>query len=134
MLCYANKVLQSCPILCNPMDHTHSVHEIFQPRILEWVDISFSRRSSQSRDWNCVSWVSCIGRRVLYHQRHLRSLIIIIVTKITTKAYWTPNIARKYYWPFLEIMETYLGTSLAIQWLRLCLPMQEYEFHPWSAS
>ena len=34
------KVTQSCPTLCNPMDHT--VHGIFQARILEWVAIPFS--------------------------------------------------------------------------------------------
>ena len=37
--------LQSCPTLCKPMDYSSlgsSVHEIFQARILEWVDISFS--------------------------------------------------------------------------------------------
>ena len=32
-----------------------SVHEIFQARILEWVAISFSRGSSQPRDWIHVS-------------------------------------------------------------------------------
>ena len=33
------------------------VQGILQARILEWVAISFSRESSQSRDW---TWVSCI--------------------------------------------------------------------------
>ena len=33
-------------------------------KILEWVAISFSRGSSQPRDWICVS---CIGRQILYH-------------------------------------------------------------------
>ena len=32
-----------------------SVHGIFQARILEWVAISFSRRSSRFRDWTRVS-------------------------------------------------------------------------------
>ena len=41
-----------------------SVHEIFQARILEWVAISYSRGSSQHRDW---THLSCIGRRILYH-------------------------------------------------------------------
>ena len=39
-------VAQSCPTLCDPMDCSpsgSSVHGIFQPRILEWVAISFSR-------------------------------------------------------------------------------------------
>ena len=40
---------QSCPTLCNPMDCSppgSSVHGILQARILEWVAISSSRRSS----------------------------------------------------------------------------------------
>ena len=44
-----------------------SVHEILQARILEWVAISFFKGSSPLRDQTCVSYVSCIGRWVLYH-------------------------------------------------------------------
>ena len=43
-------VTQSCPILCHPMDCSppgSSVHGILQAIVLEWVAISFSRRSSQ---------------------------------------------------------------------------------------
>ena len=53
--------------LCDLMDCTlpgSSIHEIFQARILEWVAISSSRGSSQSRDWTCTS---CIGWQILYH-------------------------------------------------------------------
>ena len=60
----------SCLTLCGPMDCRlpgSSVHEIFQARILEWVAIPYSRRSSRPRDWTCVSCISCIGRRILYH-------------------------------------------------------------------
>ena len=42
-------VAQSCLILCDPMDWTSpgsSVHGILQARILEWVAILSSRRSS----------------------------------------------------------------------------------------
>ena len=38
-----------------------SVHGIFQARVLEWVAIAFSRRSSWSRDWTQVSRI--VGRR-----------------------------------------------------------------------
>ena len=34
------------------------VHGILQARILEWVAISFSRGSSQPRDWTQVSWIA----------------------------------------------------------------------------
>ena len=63
-------VAQSCPTLCNPVEcgpPVSSVHGIFQARILEWVAISHSRRSSRPRDWTPVSCISCTGRRVLHH-------------------------------------------------------------------
>ena len=40
------------------------VHGIFQARILEWVTISFSRRSSQPRDWTQVSCI--VGRHFTF--------------------------------------------------------------------
>ena len=58
-----SEVIQSCPTLCNLMDCSlpgSSVHGIFQARTLEWVAISFSRRSSQPRDWTQVSRI--VGR------------------------------------------------------------------------
>ena len=53
-------VAQSCPTLCDSMDCSppgSSIHGIYQARILEWVDISFSRGSSWPRD---RTWVSCV--------------------------------------------------------------------------
>ena len=47
--------------LCNPMDCSlpgSSVHGILQARILEWVAISFSRGSSQSRNRTQVSRIA----------------------------------------------------------------------------
>ena len=44
-----NESTQLCPTLCDPVDSSppgSSVHGILQARILEWVAISFSRRSS----------------------------------------------------------------------------------------
>ena len=55
--------------LSNPLDYSlpsSSVHRIFQARILAWVGISYSRRSSP-RDRSCVSWVSCIGMWIPHH-------------------------------------------------------------------
>ena len=60
----------------NPKDHSppgFSVHGILQSRTLEWVAMPFSRGSSQSRDRTCISQVSCIGKRVLYHWHGLGS-------------------------------------------------------------
>ena len=53
-----------------------SVHGISQPRILEWVAISFSRGSSQSRDLTCVSCISSIGRWLLYHSSTQKAHIL----------------------------------------------------------
>ena len=50
-----------------------SIHGIFQARILECVAISSSRGSSRSKDQTHVSCVSCPGRWVLLHWRHLGS-------------------------------------------------------------
>ena len=61
--CEASPVTQSCLTLCNPMDCSlpgSSVHGIFQAGVLEWVAISFSRRSSQPKDWTQVS--CAVGR------------------------------------------------------------------------
>ena len=58
-----SEVTQSCLTLSDPMDCSlpgSSVHGIFQARVLEWVAISFSRRSSWSRDQTQVSWI--VGR------------------------------------------------------------------------
>ena len=54
---------QSSLTFCNPMDcglQGSSVHGIFQARILEWVAIPVSRRSSQPRD---RTQVSCLAGR-----------------------------------------------------------------------
>ena len=53
-----SEVSQSCPTLCNTLGCSlpgSSVHGIFQAIVLEWIAISFSRGSSQPRDWTRVS-------------------------------------------------------------------------------
>ena len=52
-VCVYTQLLQSCPILCDPVDcslPSSSVHGILQARILMWVAISFSRGSSWPPD------------------------------------------------------------------------------------
>ena len=58
------KVKSLSPPLCDPTDCSlsgSSVHGIFQARVLEWIAISFSRGSSQPRNW---TWVSRIAGRL----------------------------------------------------------------------
>ena len=69
-----NVCSQSCLTLCDPMDCSppgSSVHGILQARILEWVTISYSRGSSQPRDWTDISCGPCTGRWVVYHLSHV---------------------------------------------------------------
>ena len=66
--------LLNCVWLCDTIDHSppgSSVHGIPQAGTPEWLAISSSRWSSWARDQTCISGVCCIGRRVLYHYRHL---------------------------------------------------------------
>ena len=70
-------------MLCDPMDYSppgSSVHGISQPRILEWVAICYSRRSSWPRNRTCVSHVSYIGRQILYPLSHLGSPVRIMLS------------------------------------------------------
>ena len=57
------KVAESCPTLCHLMDYI--VHEILQARILKWVVVSFSRGSSQSRDF---TQISCTAGELSHHR------------------------------------------------------------------
>ena len=68
-MCVCVQSLQLCLILCDPVDCSppgSSVHGILQARILEWVAMPFSMRSSQSRNRTRVSWISCIADRFFY--------------------------------------------------------------------
>ena len=63
---YVCSVAESCPTVCHPTDCSlpgSSVHGIFQARILVWVAISHSKRSSWARDWKCNFCVSCTGKQ-----------------------------------------------------------------------
>ena len=63
-MCYSLSHVQLCiSVDCSPPGS--SVHVILQARILEWFAISFSKESSQLRDW---TWVSCIAGGFLTHQ------------------------------------------------------------------
>ena len=57
-LCVHAQPLQSCPVLCDPMDRSssgYSVHRILQEKILEWVAMPSFRGSSRSRNQTCIS-------------------------------------------------------------------------------
>ena len=67
--CVHAKLLQSCLTLHNPMDcspSASSVHGFLQARILEWIARLSSKGSSWPMDLIHTSYISCIGRQVLY--------------------------------------------------------------------
>ena len=79
-----------CLTLCGPKDCSppgSSVHEISQERTVGWVAISYSRGSSQPRDWTGISFISCIESGVLDHQHPLGNpiveLVVVLIVLIT---------------------------------------------------
>ena len=65
-----------CLTLCDPVDGSlpgSSVYGISQARIVEWVAIFSSRGPSWPRDRTLATYVSCIGRWILYHRPYLWS-------------------------------------------------------------
>ena len=95
-----SEVAQLGPTLRNPMDCSlqgSSVHGIFQARVLEWVAISLSRRSSQARDRTQVARIA--GR---WATREARS---------KTRVYSNFLVASRI-WPTFQLKQT-VGAS---QW------------------
>ena len=96
-------VTQLCPTLCDPMDYSlpgSSVHGIFQARILECIVISFSRGSSQPRDWTRISGILCTGRLFLYSHIFLVSTLLIILPHIFVISDTVFFIFRQSIWVF----------------------------------
>ena len=86
-----SEVTQSCTTLCDPMGCSlpaFSVHGIFQARILEWVAISFSRRSSRPRDWTKVSHI--VG--YIFLENEIEAWKRLRVTELKNKWFkWASN-------------------------------------------
>ena len=75
-LCICAQSLQLRLTLWDPVDCSppgSSIHGVLQARALKWVAMPFTGGSSWPRDRTCISYISCIGRRVLYHEHHLGS-------------------------------------------------------------
>ena len=72
-----SEVAQSCLTLWDPIDcslPSSPVHGIFQAMVLEWIAFSFSRGSSQPRDWTLVSCI--VDRRfTVWATREVRAVI-----------------------------------------------------------
>ena len=91
-----------CLILCDPMDCRQSssaIHGISQARILEWVTISLSRRSSQPR--NQTTHVACIARHIL-PLGHLGNPSLIYIYEYLYVYIWIFIHIYKYIYEFLK--------------------------------
>ena len=69
-VCMRAQSLHSCLNLCDAMDcspPSSAVPGILQATILEWIAMSSSRGSSQSRDRSHLSCISCTGGRFFYY-------------------------------------------------------------------
>ena len=85
-------VTKSCLTFCDPMDYSlpgSSIHEISHTRILEYIAISFSRNSSQPRDWTLVSSLTDIfftteppGKPIYMHTQIQMYRITLYLTEI----------------------------------------------------
>ena len=65
-----SEVAQSCPTLCDPIDCSlpgSSVHGGLQGGRLGWVAMPFSRGPSWPKNRTLSSYISCLGKWVLYH-------------------------------------------------------------------
>ena len=89
------------------------VHGIFQARILEWLVISFSRRSSQPRGWTQVPHV--VGRRftvwatreVLSRQRPPQYPLLSLLSEVTDANTTTKWKKLATWWPRAWNPQTY---------------------------
>ena len=61
-----------------------SLHGILQARILHWVPIYFSRGSSLPRD---QTWVSCLGRQILYYWGTLEAPFWVLTSSTVLSTY-----------------------------------------------
>ena len=114
-VCMQARSLSHVQLVCDPVDCSppgSSVHGISQARILETIAISSSRGSSRPK-----------GPKPhllrLLHWQVDSSLLSYQITHRTKQRFSPPNV------PLSNLGKGMCGgTCLAIQWLRLCLPMQ----------
>ena len=127
-------VTQSCPTLCDHMNYRppgSSVHGLLQARIVEWVAIPFFSGSFWSRDWTCVSCISCIAgwfftiwatRKALLGMEFCSIVPICGLTFIQNFCVWFLHILLfcTWIWTFLKNKNSPFGekTTNMLQWPR----------------
>ena len=112
---YVCSVAQLCLTVCSPVVYSLLglyVHGIFQARVLVQVAISFSRGSSRPGDWTCLSCISCIGRRILYHYALYVNYISVQLEKRT----------------FWECQSVFQGSCTILHSYQLCMRVSIFSF------
>ena len=100
---WAYPVAQSCPSFCKPMDYSlsdSSIHGISQARMVKWVAISSSRRSSWPRDRTYISCVSCIAGRFFTCWAIGGPISLLSITNVSL--YWV--FLYLFFWPLLHLL------------------------------
>ena len=142
--CLPAQSLQLCPTLCSPVDCSQlssSVHGILQARILEWVAMPTSRGLTQRSNPCLQCLLHC--RQILYPVSHLGRLMMSrncvfcsegdrgsSCSQKARNLVIGDNLLKK----SLLKDETFPGTSLVAQWLRIHLAMQRTQVNPWSGN
>ena len=68
-----------------------SINRIFQARVLEWVAISFSRGSSQPRDWTQVSYIA--GRCfAIWATKEALKLLLLMNIELSADYLYKPDL------------------------------------------
>ena len=115
-----SEVAQSCPTLCDPMDYSlpgSSIYGIFQARLLVWVAISFSRRSSRPRDWTRVSHIvgRCFTvwatREVMWYSQCSLHVSIVSFVAATLHTYVCPLTPLNCPFPWAHAVLSHSGAS-----------------------
>ena len=120
-MCVCAKLFQLYPTLCDPMVWSSPGSSV-QAWILEWVAISFSRESSQTRDRTWDSYAACIGRRVPYHSVQFSSVAqscLTLCDPMNCSMPDLPSITNSWSLPKLMSIELVMPSSHLI----LCRPL-----------
>ena len=104
-----------------------------------------SRGSSWPRDQTHISWVSCIGRRVLYHECHLGNPILLTIQSLETQSFLilpsqstcivsqSPKSSLFCLWEFLpSLLSPALPSFLSLLFIPPSLPPSLTSFPPTS--
>ena len=115
---------QLCLTLCHPMDCSlpgFSLPGIFQARILEWVAISSSRGSPQTRGQSAGSCVSYLARQLLYHwatwEAHFPNQTISsshLLEHILPLSFLPPSRELPSFWLFLWMVSSFSGLNFNV--------------------